>query len=106
MRQRSKELRRRISAMDYLASGTLHSRTKVCGRKNCRCADEPEARHGPYHEWSRRLDGRLVHRIVSSDQAVLLAEAIANHREVRRLLALWEHETAEEILARTDAEKG
>lgn len=99
MRQRSRELRRAISGMDYLASGTLHTRTKVCGRPNCRCAVDPEARHGPYYEWSRRQEGRLIHSVISEQQAALLGRAIENYREVQRLLALWERETAAELLS-------
>ena len=84
--------------MDFLASGTLHIRTKVCGKPNCRCANDPEARHGPYYEWSRRQDGRLVHSILTPDQAQHIAEAIENHRRVQALLVAWERETAKEIL--------
>ncbi|MEA3409289.1 MAG: DUF6788 family protein [Candidatus Eisenbacteria bacterium] len=98
MRQRTKELRRVISGMDYVASGTLHTRTKVCGKKNCRCADDPAARHGPYHEWSRRQNGRLVHSVITEQQAALFVRAIDNHREILTLLALWERETAAELL--------
>lgn len=98
IRQRSRELRRAIDRMDFVASGTLHSRTKVCGRSNCKCATNPEARHGPYHEWSRRIDGKLRHSVVSSSQAELLRRAIANHRKILALLHLWEDETAAEIL--------
>lgn len=91
--------------MDHLASGTLLTRTKVCGRPNCRCAVDSDARHGPYYEWNRRIDGRLVHRIVSEEQSELIARAIANHREVKRLLSLWEQETEEEILGSENARK-
>lgn len=106
VRQRTKELRGAIDGMDYLASGTLHTRTKVCGRTNCRCADDPAARHGPYHEWTRRQQGRLVHSILTTEQAQLIARAIANYREVKTLLALWERETAAEILSRPPAPSG
>ena len=99
LRQRTKELRRAINGMDYVASGTLHTRTKVCGRSNCRCAADPDARHGPYCEWSRRQDGRLVHSVITKQQAALLARAIDNYREVQRLLAIWERETAAELLS-------
>ena len=99
MRRRTKELRRAIGAMDYVAAGTLHTRTKVCGRNNCRCAEDPDARHGPYYEWSRRKDGRLVHSIISEQQAALLARAIDNYREVQRLLTLWQGETEAELLS-------
>ena len=98
IRQRTRALRRAISAMDYVASGTLHSRTKVCGRPNCRCADDPDARHGPYHEWSRRSGGRLVHRVITAQQAKSIARAIENHRELQELVARWEEETASEVL--------
>ena len=98
IRQRTRALRRAISAMDYVASGTLHSRTKVCGRPNCRCADDPDARHGPYHEWSRRSGGRLVHRVITAQQAKSITRAIENHRELQELVARWEEETASEVL--------
>jgi len=99
IRQRTQALRRAIRAMDYIASGTLHSRTKVCGRPNCRCAGDPSARHGPYHEWSRRSGGRLVHHVISPQQAQIIARAIENHRELQELVAHWAEETAAEVLS-------
>jgi len=98
MRARSRALREAIGALDFLASGTLLTRTKVCGRANCRCAIDPAARHGPYYEWTRRSEGHLVHYVVSPDQAQLIKLAIDNHRKAQRLLAAWERETAAEIL--------
>ena len=98
LRLRTAALRRRISAMDYASSGTLHSRTRPCGKTNCRCADDSDAWHGPYHDWTRRKDGRLLHSSVSPEQARLIQRAIANRREIDRLLARWEDETAAEIL--------
>lgn len=98
MRQRTAKLRRRIDAMDYSSSGTLHSRTRPCGKSNCRCAADTDAWHGPYHDWTRRKDGRLVHRAVTPAQARLIEQAIANRREIERLLARWEDESVAEIL--------
>ena len=98
IRQRTSDLRRAISAMDFVASGTLHTRTKVCGRKNCRFAVDSDARHGPYYEWSRRQEGRLVHSVVTAEQAQLFTRAIGSYREIQRLLTRWERETAQDIL--------
>jgi hypothetical protein len=102
IRARSQELRQLIQKMDFVASGTIHVRTKVCGRKNCKCATDPERRHGPYHEWTRSKDGRLQHSVVNSDQARFLQRAIANYRAILSLLARWEDETASEILSPGD----
>jgi hypothetical protein len=98
IRERTQDLRRQIASMDFVASGTMHERTKVCGRKNCKCASDPAKRHGPYFEWSRRKDGKLQHKIVTSEQAELVKQSIANHRQIQALLAQWEEETAEQIL--------
>lgn len=105
IRQRTKELRRAITRMDYMASGHLHLRTKICGRPNCSCAHDPDARHGPYHEWSRRQDGRQLNSSITPQQAKLFTRAIANYREILTLLKLWERETAAEILNPDDAEE-
>ena len=91
-------LRSQIKAINYVSSGTLHSRTRPCGKTNCRRAADPAAWHGPYYDWTRRRDGRPIHRAVSPPQAHLIPLAIANRREVDRLLARWEDETVVEIL--------
>jgi hypothetical protein len=98
IRSRTKRLRQQISRMDFVASGTLHVRTKTCGKKNCQCATDPAKRHGPYYEWARWKDGKLLHKTLSRDQARLIQKAIANHRTIEKLLADWEQETASEVL--------
>jgi len=98
LRQRTRALRQAISAMDFIASGTLQRRTKVCGRPNCRCATDPSARHGPYYEWNRRQGGRLVHRAIPAELAGRVQRALDNYRRIRELLAQWEQETVKELL--------
>ena len=68
-------IRQQIAAMGLVAQGTVSKRTKVCGRPNCRCAQDPEARHGPYYEWTRRQNGRYVHTVISAEQAKKLVAA-------------------------------
>lgn len=99
VRVRTKALRRAIAAMDLVVSGTLHRRTKSCGRAGCKCMDDPTARHGPYLEWTRRRDGRQALSVLTPRQAELVEEAIANRREIERLLAEWERHSEAEILA-------
>jgi hypothetical protein len=100
--ERIAQIRDRIRTIERLCSGTLLRRTKVCGKPECRCAQDPTARHGPYYEWGRMKGGRLVHRMVSPAQAALLREAIANYRTLRQLLRAWENETVKLIEAETE----
>ena len=92
-RQQIERIRNTLSGIDYLCSGTLHQRTKVCGKPGCRCAQDVTARHGPYYEWGHMRGGKLVHRVVSPQQAILLQLAIDNYRSVKKLLRDWEVET-------------
>lgn len=99
VRERTRDLRRKILAHDLICLGTVHSRTKTCGQPSCRCHDDSSARHGPYHEWTRYESGKLVHRVVNAVQAQYLEKAIANWRVIEELLARWQRESAEAILA-------
>ncbi len=96
--RRIREIKSLIDDFDLICSGTLHERTKTCGKPNCRCATDPKARHGPYYEWSWRQDGRLMHKTLSPEQAEILKKAIENYRKVKKLLHRWERESAGIIL--------
>ena len=91
--QKIAAIQRTITAMQYLSSGTLLKRTKVCGNPGCRCAHDPAARHGPYYEWSYLKGGRLHHRSLTPKQAELMRQAIANYRKTKKLLRAWEVQT-------------
>ncbi len=47
-------------------------------------------------------EGRLVHRVVSPQQAEVLRGAIANHRTAKKLMKQWESETERLMDANTD----
>lgn len=91
-------IKRRITAIDLVGSGTLLQRTKVCGKPSCRCANDAAARHGPYYEWNRRLQGRLHHRAVTPERARVITGAMNDYQRLLALLEDWEHESARIIL--------
>ena len=92
-RARIAKIRDQLAAFDSLCSGTLLKRMKTCGSPGCRCATDPAARHGPYYEWGHMKAGKLLHRLVSPEQAQALGVAIANYRKVKKLLRAWQAET-------------
>lgn len=91
-------IREELDRLGLVCRGTVVRRTKVCGKPACRCAKDPEARHGPYYEWNRLRGKKLVHRTVTASQARALLRAIRNARRLRRLLRQWEEESADAIL--------
>jgi hypothetical protein len=87
------KIQREISSMQYLSSGTLLKRMKVCGNPRCHCASNPAARHGPYFEWSYLKAGKLHHRTLTPEQAEIMRLAIANQRKAKKLMRVWEAQT-------------
>ena len=102
---RTQALREAIAGMDFVVSGMVSTRMKPCGKANCRCAKDPSAQHGPYREWHHYQDGRLMHKTVTPEQYTILEGAVANHREILRLLAVWEQETVDLVLSKPDEQK-
>ena len=92
-RARIDKIREALGQIDFLCTGTLLERTKMCGRPGCACATDPAARHGPYFEWGFMRGGKQVHRQVSAVHAAALHHAIANYRLVKKLIRDWETET-------------
>jgi hypothetical protein len=90
-------IRAALNSIDYLCSGTLLKRMMKCGKVGCRCAKDTNARHGPYFEWGHMVEGKLVHRMVSAEQAAKLQLAIENYRKVKKLMLAWERETVKLI---------
>jgi hypothetical protein len=92
-RTRAAVIRDTLNAVDYLCSGTVLEHLTRCGKPGCRCSEDLTAGHGPYYDWGHMLGGKLVHRRVSPEQAVVLRHAIANYRKVKKLLLAWEKES-------------
>jgi hypothetical protein len=87
------EIHRALAEVEYLCSGSLSKRTKLCGNPQCQCRTDRTARHGPYYEWGFIEDGKTRHRMLSPKRAELMRLAIGNYRKVKKLLKDWEAET-------------
>ena len=103
--KRIEALRRKLADFDYICSGNLRLRYAVCGTPNCRCKAQPPEPHGPYHYWSRLISGKVVQRVLSPEQAKIVARGIENYREARALLRRWEAETVRSLEIRSRAKR-
>jgi hypothetical protein len=70
--------------------GSLSERYVKCGKAGCACREDPAARHGPYHSWTRTVGGQTQSRWVAAAQVERVRAQIAAGQEFRRQLeALW-----------------
>jgi hypothetical protein len=75
-----------LAAAGFALPGTLADRMTRCGRPNCGCHADPPRLHGPYHQWTRKKDGKTATRILTDDQLADYQPWFDNHRRLRELI--------------------
>jgi hypothetical protein len=82
--------RRRIEAAlseaGFCLPGSVNDERSRCGKANCRCKADPAVLHGPYHHWTRKIDGKTVGRYLTDEQLERYAGWFTNAQRIRQLL--------------------
>lgn len=84
--RRYRELLEEITKLGFIRQGSLASRYNYCGKSNCRCHADPPQPHGPYFQWTAKVNGKTINRRLSAKEAELYAEWINNDRRLRALI--------------------
>lgn len=77
-------IRAELSALGYVLPGTLQKRKYKCGKANCHCANEGVF-HGPYNQWTRKIDGKTVTINFEKDIAEKVRKWTKNNQQFRRI---------------------
>jgi hypothetical protein len=92
-RQQTREIASELAAIartGEVLPGTLTQRQMRCGRAGCRCHADPPRLHGPYWQWTRKVNNKTITRWLSPQQATDCGRWIDNDRRLRELLARLE----------------
>ena len=76
-----------LARAGFALPGTLTVRSYACGKQNCRCHADPPRLHGPYAEWTRKINGKTVTRRLTPAQLASYQPLFDNARKLRALLA-------------------
>jgi hypothetical protein len=75
-----------LASAGFALPGTVADRMTRCGHAGCRCHGDPPQMHGPYHQWTRKKNGRTATRILTDDQLADYQPWFDNHRRLRELI--------------------
>ncbi len=84
---RSARIAAELASLGLALPGTLIERHVRCGKPGCRCHAGPPALHGPYWQWTRKVAGKTITRLVPDEQVADYRQWIANDRRLRDLVA-------------------
>jgi hypothetical protein len=76
-----------LASLGLALPGTLIERRVRCGKPGCRCHADPPVPHGPYWQWTRKVAGKTVTRLVPDEQLDDYRQWLDNHRRLRALVA-------------------
>ena len=76
-----------LASLGLALPGTLIERRIRCGKPGCRCHADPPVLHGPYWQWTRKVAGKTITRLVPDEQLADYRQWLDNHRRLRALVA-------------------
>ena len=83
-------LKRAILALGPIRRGSLVRRFMPCGKPGCCCQATPPELHGPYYQWTRKVQGKTVTVRLTREEARLFEEWISNGRQLGKIVAQME----------------
>jgi len=81
-RQKAQELPK----LGFVIRGSIIERFSHCGSPGCGCHGEPPRLHGPYWQWTAKLNGKTVTRNLSEHQVQRYREWMDNALRLDRLV--------------------
>lgn len=86
-RARKRALLAQLDRLGWYRRGSLLQVMNRCGTPGCRCKADPPQLHGPYWQWTRKVDGKTVTVRVTEAQARLVRRWLHNAKRVDSVLA-------------------
>jgi hypothetical protein len=83
-----------LTGLGFISLGSLVVRETSCGKPGCKCQADPPRRHGPYFQWSRKVNNKTVSRRLNADEADLYREWIANRKRLEAVIDQMEKVSA------------
>jgi hypothetical protein len=84
--RRYRALAAQLADVGMITAGSLTRRYTHCTSPGCRCNAEPPQPHGPYWQWTAKVNGKTVTRRLTHAQTRLYQEWIGNDRKLRSLI--------------------
>jgi hypothetical protein len=90
IRKRIDRCKEEIAVLGIVLKGSVTRRYMPCGKPGCKCMADTPVLHGPYFQWTSKVDGTTRTVRLTRDQAVVYQQWAANARRLKRILARWE----------------
>jgi len=84
--RRYRQLAMELANIGMIQVGSVTRRFTRCGSPGCQCHTDASKRHGPYYQWTTKVENKTVTKTLSEKEAEIYQEWIANDRRLRALV--------------------
>src|SRR5487761_1425429 len=84
--QARRRLATALADIGFALPGSVVERHMRCGKAACRCKADPPELHGPYVQWTWRVQGKTVTRYLSPEQLARYQPWFDNARRLHQLV--------------------
>lgn len=81
------EKARELAGTGFILYGTIRKHYMKCGTRGCRCHVDPSRLHGPYYDWTRKVDGKTKTVRLREKEALILEGWIDNMRKLEATIS-------------------
>jgi hypothetical protein len=68
LRTRFETRAQELAQIGFLLKGSVVKTRRRCSSPGCGCQSDPEKMHGPYWQWTGKIDGKMTTRALTEDQ--------------------------------------
>ena len=84
--RRYRELAAELADLGYIAAGSITQRSTAAAPRAAAVTPTHPTLHGPYWQWTAKVNGKTVTRRLSQTDAKLYQEWISNDRKLRKTI--------------------
>jgi len=86
LRDRYEKRAAELAQVGFMLKGSVVQRFLPCGTPSCRCHTDPARLHGPYWQWSGKVRGKSVSRMLREDQLPRYRKWMKNWKRIEKIL--------------------
>lgn len=95
--QKYRTLTKQLANIGYICQGSIGTVYTRCGNDYCDCAQNPDAKHGPYFMWTRKEKGKTISKRLDKKQVKLVKSYMKNYNNLRKCIAIMKSLTEKTI---------
>jgi len=97
LRARLARCKEELQRIEIALQGSVTERWMPCGKKGCRCQADPPQLHGPYYQWTTKIDGRTKTLRLMPEEIEDFRSWIAEGQRLDECVREWRRLSAEAV---------